>query len=88
MRSSRLPQRSQRPRRRPQQPTGPQPITLPAEKLPQRLSQLNFAAYRSARWRRVHPAASLQWSAGAFLMGSDQDTDRAGLPTLSDHSTV
>ncbi|HEY7093355.1 MAG TPA: formylglycine-generating enzyme family protein [Ktedonobacterales bacterium] len=57
-------------------PAGPQPVTLPAEKLLPRLSQLDFAAYRTARGVEYIAPPLCAVPAGAFLMGSDPGKDR------------
>lgn len=57
------------------QPTGPQPIVLPAEKLPQRLNQLDFSAYRALHGAEYISPPLCNVPAGPFLMGSDKRTD-------------
>jgi formylglycine-generating enzyme required for sulfatase activity len=61
-----------------QQPVGRQPITLSAEKLPPRLSQLGFAAYHSAHGAEYILPPLCAVPAGPFLMGSDPNRDKHG----------
>ncbi|HEY7020692.1 MAG TPA: SUMF1/EgtB/PvdO family nonheme iron enzyme [Ktedonobacterales bacterium] len=59
----------------PQQPTDPQQISMPADRLPARLSQLGFTAYRALDGAEYIAPPLCNVPAGAFLMGSDKRTD-------------
>jgi formylglycine-generating enzyme required for sulfatase activity len=58
------------------QPTGPTPITLSRDRLPERLAQLGFAAYRAGETEYILPPVC-DVPAGAFLMGSDPRKDKS-----------
>jgi formylglycine-generating enzyme required for sulfatase activity len=68
------------------QPSGTQPITLPFDKMPPRLSELGFASYLHQGVACILPPTCLV-PAGPFLMGSDKSKDlQAGVLEEPQHS--
>ncbi len=63
----------------PRQPAGPQPVTLPTEKLPPRLSQLGFAAYRALDGAEYIAAAALRRARRRLSHGQRQPKKRQAL---------
>ena len=65
----------------------PQPVTLPEDKLPTRLIQLGFTAYRSGGMEYILPPVC-EAPAGSFLMGCDPKADRQAQRNEPAHTLI